>query len=139
MDKRVLTEMLIQEESLEGKVYKCSAGKLTVGVGRNLEDVGISVDEAHYLLKNDIERVEMELARFYPLFYTLDNVRQTVLADMCFNLGIVRLSKFKRMWRALAKDDFTAASIEMMDSNWAEQVGVRAEKLALMMGPGECP
>jgi lysozyme len=124
-----LIEQLIVHEGLVLEPYECTAGKLTIGVGRNLEDRGISVDEAHYLLKNDIEIVERELLEAQPLVSMLDAVRQRVLVDMGFNLGIPTLMKFQKMWDAIEDEDWVEAAGQMLDSRWAHQVGRRATTL----------
>jgi lysozyme len=132
-----LWEQLIQHEGLRLKPYRCSAGKLTIGVGRNIDDVGITEEEAMVLLGNDISRVIAELDQNIPAFYGLNEIRKRVLVDMGFNLGINRLIKFRRMLAALEASDWNQAAVEMMDSRWARQVGKRAERLKLMMETGE--
>ena len=132
-----LWEQLIQHEGLRLKPYQCSAGKLTIGIGRNIEDVGITEEDAMVLLGNDISRVVSELNRNIPAFANLNQIRQRVLVDMCFNLGISRLLKFRRMLAALEAGDYDQAAVEMMDSRWSRQVGSRAERLKTMMENGE--
>jgi Phage-related lysozyme (muraminidase) len=136
-NKEDLIEQLIDHEGLKLKPYECTAGKLTIGVGRNLEDRGISDDEAEYLLHNDIEIVERELLEAQPLVSMLDAVRQRVLVDMGFNLGTPTLMKFQKMWDAVEDEDWEEASAQMLDSRWAKQVGRRAVRLADAMKTGE--
>jgi lysozyme len=132
-----LEDQLIDHEGLELKPYRCTAEKLTIGVGRNIEDRGITEDEARYLLKNDIKIVEDELLEKKPVVAGLDSVRQRVLVDMGFNLGIPTLLKFQNMWAAIEEEDFQTAADEAMDSRWAKQVGRRAERLCQAMATGE--
>ena len=122
---------------LELKPYHCTADKLTIGVGRNIQDRGITEDEARYLLKNDIKIVEDELLTRQPVVAGLDSVRQRVLVDMGFNLGLPILMKFQNMWAAIEDEDYHEAARQMMDSRWAKQVGRRAERLAQAMSSGE--
>jgi len=136
-DIKELEDQLIDHEGLELKPYRCTAEKLTIGVGRNIEDRGISEDEARYLLKNDIKIVENELLAQKPEVAGLDPVRQRVLVDMGFNLGIPTLMKFQNMWAAIEAEDFRLAAEEAMDSRWAKQVGRRAERLCQAMATGE--
>lgn len=136
-DMTSLENQLIDHEGLELKPYQCTADKLTIGVGRNIEDRGITEDEARYLLKNDIKIVEDELLEKKPVVARLDAVRQRVLVDMGFNLGIPTLLKFQNMWLAIEQEDFVQASIEMMDSRWARQVGQRSHRLSEAMRVGE--
>jgi lysozyme len=132
-----LVEQLIEHEGMELMPYRCTAEKLTIGVGRNIEDRGITEDEARYLLANDIEIVEVELLERMPLVSTLDPVRQRVLVDMAFNLGTPTLMKFQNMWNAVEEEDWDEASAQMLDSRWARQVGRRADRLADAMRTGD--
>ncbi len=132
-----LEDQLIDHEGLELKPYHCTADKLTIGVGRNIQDRGITEDEARYLLKNDIKIVENELCKVHECVEDLDAVRQLILMDMAFNMGVPRLCKFKKMWNAIYERNFEAASMEMMDSRWARQVGRRAVILSDAMKSGE--
>ena len=136
-DMTALEDQLIDHEGLELKPYRCTAEKLTIGVGRNIEDRGITEDEARYLLKNDIKIVEDELLEKKPVVAGLDAVRQRVLVDMGFNLGIPTLLKFQNMWAAIEEEDFQTAADEARDSRWAKQVGRRAERLCQAMATGE--
>jgi lysozyme len=132
-----LEDQLIDHEGLELSLYKCTGDKWTIGVGRNLDDRGITEDEARYLLKNDIAIVEEELLRNKPSVVDLDGVRQRILVDMGFNLGIPTLLKFQNMWTAIEDEDWIEASEQMLDSRWAKQVGRRAIRLADAMKTGE--
>jgi lysozyme len=64
-------------------------------------------------------------------------VRQLIVMDMAFNMGVPRLCKFKKMWAAIEAGDFDTASVEMLDSRWARQVKSRATKLSDAMKTGE--
>ena len=136
-DREKLIDLIIYHEGLELKPYKCTAGHLTIGIGRNLDDRGITEDEARFLCQNDVDIVEQELARKFPFIVGLDDVRIRVLLDMAFNLGVHRLSAFSNMWAALEEGDYKQAAVEMLDSRWARQVGRRATNLSQMMETGE--
>lgn len=131
-----LEDMLIRHEGLMLKPYRDSVNKLTIGVGRNLDDVGISRDEAIYLLKNDIQKVVAQ-AKQFPWYDKLSNPRKQVVLNMIFNLGITRFSQFRKTIGFIANGDYTAAAKEMLDSKWAKQVGKRATELAGIMERGE--
>ncbi len=137
MDKRRLFEQLRFHEGVESKPYKCSAGYLTIGVGRNIEERGLSEDEIDFLLDNDIEIVMKEVLVKFDWFKNLSEVRKRVVADMIFNLGLPRFSQFKNMIKAIEDEDWTEASEQMMDSKWADQVGSRAQRLRVMMETDE--
>ena len=134
--KQVLVNQLMRHEGVELNLYQCTAGKQTIGVGRNLDDMGITQDEAMYLLNNDVERVEKELKKNIHFLSGLSDNRKIVLINMAFNLGINRLLKFKNMLGALGQHDYAAAADEMLNSKWAEQVGSRANELAENMRTG---
>ena len=129
-------ELVKRHEGLRLKPYRDSVGKLTIGYGRNLEDVGISEGEAEVLLQNDLRRaVEVAVhccADHGVLFEALPGEAKAVLVDMAFNLGY-RLGEFRRMFAALARKDYEEAAREMLDSRWARQVGGRARELAEIM------
>ena len=128
-----IKELLTLHEGLELKAYKCTAGKITIGVGRNVEELGITHDEAMYLLSNDIKRVVDELLANVDCYNELSDVRKSVLVDMCFNLGISRFLQFKNFLAAVERGDWGVAAAEMLDSRWANQVGQRAIRLSNMM------
>lgn len=128
-----LVDMLIRHEGLKLKPYRDTVGKLTIGVGRNLDDLGLTENEARYLLENDLGRVRAELDVALPWWRALDLPRQTVLQNMAFNLGLPRLLTFKRFLSALQQGDNQLAAGEMLASTWATQVHRRAVELAGIM------
>lgn len=134
-----LVSDLKRDEGLRLKPYRCSAGKLTIGYGRNLEDVGITQAEAEAMLMADIKAARRELDRVLPWWRNLSAVRQDALVNMAFNLGITRLLGFKNALAAMQAYDFDRAADEMLDSRWAAQVGDRAKRLAHMMRAGRRP
>ena len=157
-DKQDLIKKLIAAEGLRLQVYKDTLGIDTIGIGRNLEDRGITKEElndldiptiehvyeygiteadAVYLAENDVQIVEEELVRAHPCVDRLDSVRQLILIDMAFNMGVPRLCLFKKMWAAVHDEDYPTAAKEMLDSRWAKQVKGRATKLANAMHNGE--
>ena len=121
---------------MEYRVYEDTQGILTIGVGRNLEDRGLSEDEVDYLLNNDIKICVEELKRSFDWYDDLDDIRKRVLVDMMFNLGMPRLKGFVKMLEAIESGAWGAAAEEMLDSTWARQVGSRADRLSEMMETG---
>ena len=132
----LLWVQLHEDEGRKSKPYKCTAGKLTVGVGRNLEDKGLKPDEIDYLLNNDIRDAEADARLLFPAFDTLSDARKAVLCNMAFQLGRDRLGKFLRFREAVARADFEGAVREMEDSAWAVQTPNRARRLMKMMREG---
>lgn len=130
-----IIQNLKRDEGLRLSPYLCLANKLTIGYGRNLDDVGISEEEAELMLINDINKCVQQLSTI-PVYRTLDRIRQDVLINMCFNLGFHGLLSFLKMWRALSIYDYEKAADEMMDSKWFKQVGSRAVRLVYEMRKG---
>lgn len=130
--------LLERHEGLRLKPYLCTAGKLTIGIGRNLDDRGITEDEARYLLRNDIAKALASL-RHEPYWLDLNEPRQAVLIDMVVNLGWAGWSQFKNMRAALNRLDYLGASYEMRNSKWYTQVGSRGIRLRQMMESGAWP
>ncbi len=129
MNREILIEELKRDEGVVLTLYQCSAGKNTIGVGRNIDDRGITEDESDYLLSNDIDLCVRELEGAFSWFGTLSDSRQRVLVNMCFNLGLSRLMGFKKFLAAMEAREWETAGVEMLDSKWAEQVGARSTRL----------
>jgi lysozyme len=121
-----LIEQLKIHEGFRSNVYTCSGGKKTVGYGRNLQDIGISEEEAEMLLKNDIYEATNQLLNAFPFMATFSDVRISAMINFTFNVGIGTVRKFSNTIEYLKNEDWEAAADEMMDSKWAEQVGNRA-------------
>lgn len=124
------------DEGKRLRLYRCSAGKVSIGYGRNIEDNGISDDEAEYMLSNDLRRCLVELDRAFPWWRDLTVQQQRGLANLAFNLGMPKLKEFKLMLRALQNHDANAASAQALNSLWAKQVGARAHRVAAMLRAG---
>lgn len=132
-----LTDQLIAHEGLRLKPYVDTVGKVTLGVGRNLTDKGITATEALYLLGNDLDEVVADLATF-PWWLKLDAVRQRAMIDCRFNLGHDGFRGFKRMVAAMARKDYPLAAKHLLDSKAArEDAPARYQALAAMLITGE--
>lgn len=123
-------------ESVRAFPYECPAGKLTIGVGRNIEEVGLSPEEIDFLHTNDMARVWDE-ASGLDWFAGMDDVRKLVVLDMIFNLGLSRFLGFVNTIEAMTHRDYTRAAREMVDSKWYRQTGRRAQRLVRAMHTGE--
>ncbi len=147
-----IKEQLVRHEGLRLKPYRSTAGKLTIGFGRNLDDRGISKIEAYVLLENDIQNCERQLLDEIPTIYkALDEVRQSVLLNICISipqsrfaplrepcyLGINGLLGFKNTLAFIQAGDWERAANGMLASKWAKQVGMRAIELSEMMRKGQ--
>lgn len=131
-----LIDQIKRHEGFRSKVYHCTAGKLTIGIGRNLDDVGISEDEAEYLALNDLKKAAAQLNKSFPWYYSLTTRRKQAMINLVFNLGITRLSGFKKFLAAMSSGDYKTASAELLDSQYAKQVGKRANELAAQIEAG---
>ena len=116
-------------EGLKLQVYKCPANRLTIGYGRNLDDRGISKEEAEMLLLNDLETSTKEAKKF-EFYENLTSNRQDVIVEMIFNMGLTRFKEFKKTIGYINQANYSAAADEMLDSRWAKQVGQRALTLS---------
>lgn len=149
MDIDRLTRTLKAEEGTRRmangrhRLYQDTKGKWTIGYGRNLSDTGLSDEEAAYLLDHDIQSATDELTSAFPWFSSLDDVRQRVLVDLAFNMGLgnthVGVLSFHKMLTAVSVGDYAMAAEEMLDSVWAVEVKGRAVMLAEMMRSGADP
>jgi lysozyme len=138
-----LTENLIlhltTHEGLRLKPYRCPAGKLTIGIGRNLEDKGITEQEARMLLENDIQECLDDLTPLFDDFDALPEPVRQVLVEMRFNLGPGGFRQFKKMIAAVNARNFIEAAVQMKDSRWYRQLGNRADSLTAMMEKARLP
>ena len=149
MDK--LIEQIKRHEGYRKRMYLCTAGKETIGYGYNLKanplhlssleignayKNGMNEVEAERLLKLMIAKITDQLEEAIPVINRLDTVRQDILINMAYNLGLVGLLKFKKTLLALEKKDYRTASIEMLNSKWRNDVGDRAQELATQMLTG---
>jgi len=137
MNYDLLLEQLEDFEGLELKAYQCTAGKTTIGLGRNLDDYGITKEEAFYLAKNNIYELENELDRAIPWWRQLDDARQRALINLAYNVGTTTLLKFKKTLQYLEDGFYNDAGIEVLDSRWAKQVGRRATFISNVFITGE--
>ncbi len=129
-DLDALQADLVRDEGQRLKPYRDTVGKLTIGIGRNLDDRGLTEDECLFLLQTDIGVTFADLDHNAPWWRYLTEPRRRALANMCFNLGWPRLSKFVNMLAALEVGNYSTAADQALDSRWAEQVGDRAMRIA---------
>ena len=127
---------------MELRLYKCPAGKWSIGAGRNLEDRGITESEARHLLNNDIRISIDELTDAFHWFTRLDETRQAAMGELHFNLGLSTLKTFRKTLGLIeeaveGKVAWHDVSKELLDSRWADQVGRRSQVIADMIIIGE--
>ena len=132
-----LVKMIEPHEGVRRFPYRCTAGKLTIGVGFNLDDVGLYPNEIEFILENRLTLVRTRLSAELPWFSSLDEVRQAVLIDMAYNLGVDGLLKFRQTLGSVQQGDYLLAAKQMLQSRWASQVGSRSTRLSEMMRTGQ--
>lgn len=125
-----LLAQLRRHEGFEGKPYKDTVGKLTIGYGRNLDDVGINRVEGELLLANDVAKVLAQAERTFPWFKNVSPARQNVILNMIFNLGLEKFKLFRQTLAAMESGNADLAAERMLNSLWATQVKGRATELA---------
>lgn len=128
-------QLLTKHEGYERYPYADTVGKITIGVGYNLSDRGISDAWINNQLETDINYFYNFLNTTFTWFKFLNDARQIALVDMCF-MGAKNLLTFKKMIAALDAKNYYLAAKEMLDSKWAEQVGQRAQELAKIIKTG---
>jgi len=131
-----LRKQITKHEGIEYKLYRCTSDKLTIGVGRNIEDRGISHDTAMQMLDEDIDICINELQQTVSYWDDLPERVQEALVNLCFNMGIKRLMAFKKTFGYLREGMFDKAADELLDSRYANQVGQRAIDVAHMIREG---
>lgn len=133
---KFLVDQIKRHEGFKSKVYKCPAGKWTIGYGRNVEDVGITLTEAEVLLNNDLYRSQFELSNSLPWYKGLSHRRKQAMLNLHFNMGTGTLSKFQKFLKAMSESDYSTASAELLNSKYASQVGKRAQEVAQQIVDG---
>ena len=132
MKRDKLKQWIRNYEGCKLKPYVDTVGKLSIGIGRNLTDRGLSKTEVELLFDNDIDEVERQLLEF-DWYVNSPSAIKDALFNMCFNLGINRLLDFKRMIKAIKEENYTIAAMEALNSQWAMQVPSRAKDIAAMI------
>jgi len=148
-----IEEQLRYDEGCKLTIYRDTEGKYTIGVGHLISNNpnipktqaialldkelnrstqgSITSSEASYLFRKDLAAIQTGIAHssFYDVYKGLDPVRQSAIQNMCFQLGILGVSKFRKLWAALARQDYQTAYKEGLDSNWNRQTPNRAKRV----------
>lgn len=130
-----IREMLINHEGNKTHLYKDSLGILTIGVGWNIQEKGLPSHIIDALLDYSIAEAQGYCVK-YSWYLDLCQPRKDAIIDMMFNLGPSRFAGFKIFILLMANEDYKNASVEMLDSKWAKQVGGRAQYLSKLIKNG---
>ena len=136
MNLALIEADLERDEGYRQHPYKDTAGKLTIGIGLNLTDVGLTHDEALSILRGRVSGLDAQLDGLLPWYDDLSEPRQRALVNMAFNLGVNGLMGFRDMIEALKDRDYESAAAEALASKWAGQVGIRAVRIATLIKDG---
>ena len=126
-------------EGLRLKPYVCPAGKLTIGYGRNLDDVGISEEEANFMIENDLDKVDDLMRKHYPTVLQYQHLWKNVYRDLIFNMGPKKFATMKKFINAVDQRNYCEALAELVDSNWFNQVGYRSKAIFNSVWKGSDP
>lgn len=135
-----LIKQLTDEEGVVLSAYQDHLGFWTIGIGRLIDKRkggGISLDEAKYLLVNDIQAKTTEVEKALPFYADLNDARKAVLVGMAFQMGIHGLLKFKNTLQLIKLGNYKEAGKGMLNSLWARQTPARAQRMATQMSTGE--
>ena len=127
-----LLQQIKEHEGLKLKLYKCPAGRLTIGYGHNIEDNGLSKSACEYILYDDIDEAKKNLYTIFgsEFFESLNDLKKIALIDMMFNLGLSKFLTFKRFIFAVETRNWSNASKEVINSRAYEQNKRRYKKIA---------
>lgn len=131
----ILKVRLARTEGRRNRPYIDTVGKVTIGIGHNLTDKGISDVILDAIFLEDITEAAKDVSTL-PFYLNLDPIRQTVVIDMVFNMGLASFSEFTNTIGYIKRGDYTGAADQMLLSKWAKQVGSRAVELATIMRTG---
>ena len=128
-----LKDHIKQSEGLSLTLYKCPAGKLTIGYGHNIESLGITQEVADFILEGDIQAAKKDALSIFPNLQTFPHDKQLAIIDMVFNMGKPTFLKFKKMIAAIKTRDWQEAGKQAQDSKWYRQVGNRGKKVVALL------
>ena len=145
-----LVERIKAAEGFRSLPYRDSLGYWTIGYGKLLstdktllfnEALTLaggpwSIEKATEAIKDSLAYCEVTLIETFPWFHALESVRHECFIELCYNMGINRLSGFTNLLKAAENGQWVRAAIELMDSLYAKQVGARAKRIAIALGTG---
>lgn len=136
IDLAIFAQELQRDEGLRLLPYTDTTGNITIGVGRNLTANGITAAEAKILLTTDMHNAVTDCMHAFDWWIGLDDVRQRVVANLVFNMGLGTLLTFTTFLTLMSQDKFQAAADDLLGTKWATQVGARAARLAAALRTG---
>ena len=128
-----LTQRIERHEGLRLKPYTDTTGKITIGVGHNLTDDGLTLVQVEDIFENDLQTAQDALRRDLPWTDALTPIRREVFVELSFNLGMPRLLLFTTFLSFAEAGDWDHASADLLTTKWAVQVKSRAVELAHLL------
>lgn len=125
-----LIDAIKKSEGYRPRVYKCTAGVDTIGIGFAIKDLHLDEDICDMILERKIGELKLRLHKNYPFILDLPESVQDVCIEMAYQLGVTGFGRFRKTLQFLRLQDFKSASEEMLDSRWAEQTPNRAKRLS---------
>ena len=129
-----LLEAIKLSEGFRDKVYKDTLGIDTIGYGFAIKDLVLDEDISEMILKRKLEALVERVNKRFDFVEGLPEEAQEVVYEMCYQLGVTGVSKFKKTLLYLENEEFNMASKEMLDSKWARQTPNRANRLSDIIG-----
>ena len=128
-----LIEDIKESEGFRDKVYKDTLGIDTIGYGFAIKDLVLEEDICDIILARKVEKLVVKVNDKFPFLQGIPVDKAEIVIEMCYQMGVTGVSKFKKMIKHLENGNFEKASVEMLDSKWAKQTPNRALKLSNRM------
>ena len=125
-----LLNKIKEHEGFKPSVYQCSQGFDTIGYGFAVKDLEIDEDIAELILMRKIDKLQKRISSTFSWWIDSDQAIKDVVTNMCYQLGVLGFSKFKKTIYYLETEQYEEASFEMLDSLWAKQTPNRAKELS---------
>ena len=125
-----LIKQIKQHEGFRSTVYQCTEGYDTIGYGFAIKDLKLDEDIAELILIRKLAALQERISHTFGWFFNANKTVKDVVTNMCYQLGISGISKFKKTIYLLETEQYEEASIEMLDSLWAKQTPNRAKELS---------
>ena len=125
-----LLKEIKKHEGFRSTVYECSEGYDTIGYGFAIKDLELDKDIAELILKRKLEKLQKRITSRFGWFNNSPEEVKDVVTNMCYQLGVLGFSKFKKTIYYLETEQYEEASFEMLDSLWAKQTPNRAKELS---------
>ena len=125
-----LLDKIKEHEGFRSSVYQCTQGYDTIGYGFAIKDLELTEEIAEQILIQKLSKLESKVRKKFDWYIYLPQEGKDVIINLCYQLGINGFSKFKKTIYLLETEQYEEASVEMLDSLWANQTPRRAKELS---------